>query len=420
MTGQRATVMAACLGWFFSAVDTVLLILFQKQVAESLGVAPQAIRIAIGVGLLGSAVGGIVFAQLGDRFGRVKTLGWSVVIYSVATGGMAVSPGIATFMALRFIGGIGTGGEWSVGFALIAEVWPKAKRGTLGGIVSAMFNLGTFLAIAFYQSGVGWRASFGVMLLPALGVVWLRRRVPESPVWTALQSARAAGTIDPALEASMKRAPVVALLRSDLLGVVAKTTVIFALMNFAFYGFSTIFINFLEDATSRGGLGLSAREEAPYQLVLNFGGMIGLVLAGVAGDFVGRRAAYSLFCVVGVVGYGFLYAMTGAGASIGLLLVFAVICMSYGIGAVMGSMSSELFPTHLRSTGPGFCQNLGKGIGGLMGPVVAGALVSRLGYGPALAMPGFYLAALAMLIWMLPDVGGRELKPVETESFLET
>ena len=86
MKGQRATVVAACLGWFFSAVDTVLLILFQKQVAESLGVDPQAIRIAIGVGLLGSAVGGIVFAQLGDRFGRVRTLGWSVVIYSVATG----------------------------------------------------------------------------------------------------------------------------------------------------------------------------------------------------------------------------------------------------------------------------------------------------------------------------------------------
>src|SRR5512135_139626 len=153
MANQRATVVAACLGWFFSAVDTVLLILFQKEVASTLGVDPQAIRIAIGVGLLGSAFGGIVLAQLGDRLGRVRTLGWSVILYSVATGGMAVAPNAPILMAFRFLAGVGTGGEWSLGFALIAEVWPRARRGTLGGIVSAMFNLGTFLAIGLYQSG---------------------------------------------------------------------------------------------------------------------------------------------------------------------------------------------------------------------------------------------------------------------------
>src|SRR5438067_2441490 len=121
MKGQRAAVAAACLGWFFSAVDTVLLILFQKDVADALGVDVQAIRIAIGVGLMGSAVGGIVFAQLGDRIGRVRTLAWSVVLYSVATAGMAAAPNIAMLMAFRFLAGIGTGGEWSVGMALITE-----------------------------------------------------------------------------------------------------------------------------------------------------------------------------------------------------------------------------------------------------------------------------------------------------------
>jgi MFS family permease len=92
--------------------------------------------------------------------------------------------------------------------------------------------------------------------------------------------------------------------------------------------------------------------------------------------------------------------------------------MSYGIGSVMGSMASELFPTHLRSTGPGFCQNLGKGVGGLLGPPVVGSLVSTHGFSQALAMPGIFLGVLALLIWMLPDVGGREVRPVETEAFL--
>jgi MFS family permease len=419
MKGQRATVAAACFGWFFSAVDTVLLILFQKQVAETLGVDPQAIRIAIGVGLLGSAVGGIAFAQLGDRVGRIRTLGWSVVLYSVATAGMALAPNVALLMACRFIAGVGTGGEWSVGFALITEVWPRARRGTLGGIVSAMFNLGTFLAIALFQSGIGWRLSFGVMVLPALGVVWLRQRVPESPVWTALQEARAAGTVDATLEAAMRRAPVVALLRGHLIGVVVKATLIFALMNMAFYAFSTMFINYLQWDVAKGGLGLDAHGQLPYQIVLNFGGLFGLLLAGATSDRFGRRFAYSLFCVIGVIGYGVLFAMSrGGGAGTGLISVFAVICISYGIVAVMGSMASELFPTYLRSTGPGFCQNVGKGVGGLIGPPLAGALLPTLGFATVLALPGLCLGALALLIWTLPDVGGREVRPVETEAVI--
>ena len=418
MRNQRATVAAACLGWFFSAVDTVLLILYQKQVAATLGVDAQTIRIAIGVGLLGSAFGGIVFAQLGDRLGRIRILGWSVVVYSIATAGMAVAPNVFVLMGFRFIAGVGTGGEWAVGFALITEVWPRAKRGTLGGIVSAMFNLGTFLAIALYQSGISWRISFGVMLLPALGVVWLRRLVPESPVWVALQEARAAGKVSRLLEDSMRRAPLVALLRGRLVGVVLKATVIFTLMNFAFYGFSTVFINYLQTDRALGGLALNARGEAPYQLALNLGGMVGGVLAGLTSDLLGRRLAYSLFCLIGVAGYGALFILTSRepGTSTSLLLVFTMICVSFGIGSIMGSLASELFPTYLRSTGPGFCQNIGKGVGGLLGPTIAGVLLPKLGFAPVLAMPGICLGVLALLVWLLPEVGGRVVTPVEDEA----
>src|SRR5436309_1676992 len=125
-------ILAACLGWMFSAVDIVLLILFQRPVAEGLHADPQQIRIAIGVGLLGSALGGVAFAQLGDRFGRVRALGWCVILYSLATAGMALSPNVQMLMAMRFLSGVGTGGEWSVGFALIAEVSPRTGRGRLG------------------------------------------------------------------------------------------------------------------------------------------------------------------------------------------------------------------------------------------------------------------------------------------------
>lgn len=419
-SARRRTVLAACFGWLFSAVDIVLLVLFQRPVAEALAVDVQVIRIAIGVGLLGSAVGGIALAQLGDRIGRVRALGWCVLVYSVATAGIGLARSAGELMAWRFVSGIGTGAEWSIGFALIAEVHGAKGRGRLGGLVAAMFNLGTFVAILLFQSGMGWRLAFGVMAVPALGVLWLRLRVPESPVWLALQAARARGEVAPGLEAQFRRVPIAVLWKGELLGLTLKTTLLFVLMNFAFYAFSTMFINYLQDDVARGGLGLDAGAQFPYQLALNVGALVSVLGAGMASDRIGRRTTFALFCLVGAAGSAALYlAMRGAaGPPPYLIAVFTVVVIGYGINGVVGTLLAELFPTHVRSTGPGFCQNLGKGIGGLSGPPLAGALVPAWGYPAVLALPGAMVLALAVLIWLFPRVTGRELHPVEAEGYL--
>lgn len=415
---MNRSVLAACLGWMFSAVDIILLILFQQDVADALGVSVQVIKMATGVGLLGSALGGIVFAQFGDRYGRVRTLGWCVILYSLATAGMALSPNAAVLIAMRFLSGVGTGGEWSVGFALVAEVSPRAGRGTLGGLVAGFFNLGTFLAIILFQAPLGWRGAFAVMALPALGVLWLRRNVPESPVWVALQDARRRGDVDPALEARMRRAPVGLLFRGRMLGLTLKTTLLFTVMNFAFYAFSTTFIDYLQ---SQGGLGLDKKHQAPYQLVLNLVSLVTTFAAGALSDRISRRLLYALLCVGGVAGAALFYLVThDAGASVpgGLMAILALTTMSYGINGIIGTITAELFPTHLRSTGPGFCQNVGKGIGGLAGPIVAGALVLSHGFPFVLALPGALMLGLALLIWTLPRVDGRAVAPVEDDGYL--
>jgi MFS family permease len=416
----RRMVAAACFGWLFGAVDIVLLVLFQRPVADSLGVDVQAVRIAIGVGLLGSAAGGIVLSQLGDRIGRVRALGWCVLLYSLATAGMGLARSAGELMAWRFLSGVGTGAEWSIGFALIAEARGAKGRGRLGGLVAAMFNLGTFVAIALFQSGIGWRAAFGVMAVPALGVLWLRLRVPESPVWLAWRAARERGQVEPALEAQFARVPLAALLRGRLIGLTAKATLLFALMNFAFYAFSTVFINYLQDDPARGGLALDARGQFPYQLALNIGALFSVIAAGAASDRIGRRAAFAAFCLVGAAGSAWLYAIMrgAAGPPPTLMVAFTVVVVGYGINGVVGTLLAELFPTHLRSTGPGFCQNLGKGIGGLAGPPLAGALVPAMGYPAVLALPGVFVLALAGLVWLLPRASGRELRPVEGEGYL--
>ena len=95
-----------------------------------------------------------------------------------------------------------------------------------------------------------------------------------------------------------------------------------------------------------------------------------------------------------------------------LIVSFTIITAAYGVNGVIGTIASELFPTHLRSTGPGFTQNLGKGLGGMAGPPVAGILVLKLGYPVVLAIPGALMLALAALIFTLPAVGGREIRGV--------
>jgi hypothetical protein len=103
-----------------------------------------------------------------------------------------------------------------------------------------------------------------------------------------------------------------------------------------------------------------------------------------------------------------------------LMAVLALVTVSYGINGVIGTVTAELFPTHLRATGPGFCQNIGKGIGGLSGPPIAAALVSSQGYPIVLALPGVFLGALALLIWTLPRADAREVRPVESDDYLAT
>jgi MFS family permease len=412
------SVLAACLGWMFSAVDIILLILFQNDVAAALGVPVETIKMATGVGLLGSAVGGIAFAQLGDRYGRVRALGWCVILYSLATAGMALAPTAGVLIAMRFISGIGTGGEWSVGFALVAEVAPRGGRGRLGGLVAAFFNLGTFVAIVLFQSPLGWRGAFAVMALPALGVLWLRRRVPESPLWVALQEARRRGEVDEVLEARMRRAPVGLLFRGELLALTLKTTLVFTLMNFAFYAFSTTFIDFLQ---SQGGLALARSKQAPYQFLLNAVSLAAAVGAGALSDRMSRRALYALLCVAGAAGHLAFYATTrgyGVAVPAGLMAILALVVVSYGVNGLIGTITAEVFPTHLRSTGPGFCQNVGKGIGGLAGPIVAGVLVLRHGFPLVLGLPALFLAALAAVIFTLPRADAREMRPVEGDGYL--
>ncbi|MEE2644273.1 MAG: MFS transporter [Myxococcota bacterium] len=423
-SGRRRILAAVSLGWLFSAVDIVLLILFQEEIAQTLSLPIQTIRITIGVGLLGSALGGLLFAPLGDRIGRVKALALSVLLYSIATGAMGFAKGAGTLMGLRLLAGVGTGGEWSIGFALLTEVWDRRKRGLVGGLVAGMFNLGTFLAIGLYQLAESWQVAFWLMSCPALFAAILRRFTPESPTWLALDAARRTeGGLPEALKTKLLRPPLREAFSVEWRRLTLFVTLLFALMNFAFYSFSTIFINYLQGAVESGGLALSREAQLPYQVALNLSALLSAVGAGLLSDRWGRRGAFVAFSFFGCASFAALaLGLWGGWATPGprLLILFGLCCVGFGINSVMGIYVPELYPTHLRSTGPGLCQNLGKGIGGMSGPPLAGLLVASQGYSVTLATPLIFFALLLLLARRLPEVGGRKLSPVEGRGHLES
>ncbi len=183
------------------------------------------------------------------------------------------------------------------------------------------------------------------MALPALGVLVLRLTVAESPVWLALQEARRKGEVAPALEANYRRPPIALLFRGRLLGPTFKTTLIFTLMNFAFFGFSTTFMRYLQEPAAAGALGLDRAGQVPFQVTLNAASLLSAIIAGAASDRIGRRLSFSLFCLLGSSGSLALFLVTrgaSGGVPAGLLVIFAAITCGYGINGVIGTITSEI------------------------------------------------------------------------------
>ena len=153
----------------------------------------------IGIALFTSGIGGVVFGGLADRFGRRRVMGWTILIYSLSTGLSGLAVGLVSLAILRAMTGFGFGGEWATGQALLAEVFPKERRGLASALLQAGQPVGAILAIwsgLWLEPHVGWRVVFMLGAAPAALVVFLRRYVPESRLWLAQQDRPRPGFVE--------------------------------------------------------------------------------------------------------------------------------------------------------------------------------------------------------------------------------
>ena len=378
-------------------MDVLLYSFVLDEVRREFGIDDRLSGVLLALPLAASAIGGILFGWLADRIGRTRALNASILVYAVATAGCGLATNVWQLAIARLVLGLGMGGEWATGAALVAETWPAEHRGKAMGLMQSAWAIGYALAAAVNAVVLprfGWRAVFLVGLVPALITLWIRRRVEESPLWLAGRAA--------------SRSP--GRLRDVLRGPGARTTWVLMAMNaatmFAWWGLFTWIPSFLARPLELGGAGLSVVRSSTWIVVMQIGMWCGYVSFGIIADAIGRKKAYVGYLIVAAVLVP-IYATT---RDVRWLLVLGPCLAFFGTGyfSGFGAVSAELFPTPLRATAQGLTYNAGRALSALA-PIIVGSLAAGIGLASAFLVTSVaFIVAAVLWIW-IPETKGRAL-----------
>jgi len=375
--------------------DLLILGFMLRAISAALGLGPAQAASLITATLVGAVAGGLLFGLLADRLGRVRVLTWTILLFAVATGFCALAQGYWDLLAYRTVAGLGLGGEFGIGMALVAEAWPAAKRARASAYVGLGWQAGVLaaaLVTPLLLPVIGWRGMFAIGLLPAAAAYFIRRSLHEPKLFVTMA------------ERTRHRPHSLRLLVADAqtVRISLGMVVLCAVQNFGYYGVMIWLPNYL---STRFGYGLT--QSAVWTAVTILGMAIGIFAFGHIADRVGRRPAflsYMLGAAVMVVVYSRLTDATAllvGGAAMG----FFVNGMLGGYGALM----SELYPTAARATAQNVLFNIGRGIGGF-GPVAIGAISVRLGFEVAIALLAVLYLLDMLAFWLLiPERRGTAL-----------
>lgn len=401
---QWNALLAAFLGWALDAFDFLLYNFTIVTLIKEWGLTTTETGLVASSTVIASALGGVLFGWIADRIGRMKALTMTILLYSLATGACGLSQNIWQLMAARLLVGLGMGGEWSAGAALISETWPKEHRGKAMSIMQSGYAVGGLVA-AFIAGPIiqtyGWRILFVIGILPAVMVYWIRRHVEEPAIWKNQNLEQTTGNTGSSVS-------ILEIFRGNLL----KVTVIGSLFCIvglgASYPISIWLPAYLGTPVAKGGAGLPIVQSSLYVMPYYIGSILGYWVFGFLSDTIGRKRSFALYFVVAAVA---IPACLLAGTE-NLVLFFGLLTLvgfvAVGFYGGFGAVLAELYPTHVRGTGQGFCYNLARGIAAFA-ITGAGALANSMGIGKALMYSGgiFILALIATI--MLPETKGKEL-----------
>lgn len=393
----------ACFGGFtLDSMDSTIFALMMPVLLTVLSLSKSDAGLLGSVSLIGSALGGWGAGMLADRYGRIKVMQGTVLWVAIFTCMGAFCTGFWSFLPVRFLQGIGYGGEAVVGAVLISEAIKPALRGRVAASVQSGYAVGYAISLAtmpilfnWLPEDIAWRAFFAIGLLPALLIWFIRRLVPESAAFN--QTRKQGKAVD---------------LRAIFAPGHRRVTIISTVLASGIFGGAYIMITWLP-TYMRMVLNLPVASTSGYLAVNIVGSLLGPFLYGLISDRIGRGRAFMLFLVCQAIVVS-IYMF--ANISMGVILALGLLLGAFqgGLASGLPLAFSELYPTRMRANGAGFCTSFGRGFGSIMPAAVgfASAHMSLPAAMGAFAIGSYLIGFIAALC--LPDATGVDMSAAET------
>ena len=280
----RRGLLAASLGWMLDGFDIMLYALVIGALLRDFSISTATAGLLGLLTLVASGIGGVLFGAIADRFGRRRAMIGSILVYSIFTAACGLAQTVWQLGIFRFLLGLGMGGEWTSGAALVSETWPDRHRGKAVALMQSAWAVGyaaAAIVVALVLPRFGWRVVFLIGILPALLTLWIRHGVHESDVWLRSRTAP-----------PESRTPV----REVFSGRYASSTALLTFLSlttiFAYWGLNLWVPAYLSLPQTRGGLGFSTSLTTLLVVTMQVGTFFGYVSFGYVSDAFGRRRSF--------------------------------------------------------------------------------------------------------------------------------
>jgi MFS family permease len=391
--------------WCTGFYSLMLLSFVLKAIQEELGLSKDAFAplTAVGVGMTG--VGGLLFGWMSDRLGRRMSMAVSIAAFSLGNLACGLAPNLATLILARAVAGLGIGGTWGAGQAMLGETIPPALRGRYGALAQSGAPAGLGLAAivgSFLAPEVGWRTVFLISALPFV-VVLVWRRLPESDLWLEHRRRLHDGRLD-GRELERARRPVLAqLVAGDMIGLFTRAFLLTA-FNMSAYWFAVVWLpRYLQE-----GRGLSIFGSGWWTLAFVAGSVTGYLTFGWFSDRVGRRRAFAVYCAVTAIGLALVLSRSVSSSPALGLVCMVVAGVGTGTWSCYGPYFSELFPTRVRGAAMSVIMNVTRGVQ-FVAPFVIAAVAGRWGLSGGIALAAGFAVLAGAWVWTLPETAGARI-----------